>query len=218
MRKGDSPRSMVHGRLLSYRRRSFGVIIFTVFYGLCTIILSCNSSFTPKPRGYFKINFPEKKYQLFEQAGYPYSFEYPTYATIVKDSTFFGDATENPWWINVDFPQFKSRIYISYKEIGKNKFDTLIKHAFSLTGKHTSKASSIEDSLLETPNHIHGVFFTVGGDVATANQFFLSDTLKHFLRGALYFDATPNADSLGIVNDFILADMKHMINTFKWHK
>lgn len=218
MRKGDSPWSMVHSRLFSCERRFSSVIIFAIVYGLLTIVLSCNSSYTPKPRGYFKIDFPEKKYQLFEQDGYPYSFEYPIYATIVKDSTFFGEATENPWWINVDFPQFKSRIYVSYKEIGKNKFDTLIKHAFSLTGKHTSKASSIDDSLLVTPNHIHGVFFTVGGDVATANQFFLSDTVKHFLRGALYFDATPNADSLGIVNDFLLADMKHMINTFKWHK
>jgi gliding motility-associated lipoprotein GldD len=218
MRKVDSPWAMVHSRLFSCRRRIFSITILAMVYGLLTIILSCNSSYTPKPRGYFKINFPEKKYRLFEEAGYPYSFEYPEYATIVKDSTFFGDATENPWWINVDFPQFRSRIYVSYKEIGKNKFDTLIKHAFSLTGKHTSKASSIDDSLLETPNHIHGVFFTVGGDVATANQFFLTDTTKHFLRGALYFDATPNADSLGIVNDFLLADMKHMINTFKWRK
>jgi len=63
---------------------------------------------------------------------------------------------------------------------------------------------------------VHGVFFSVGGDVATANQFFLTDSTKHFLRGALYFDATPNADSLGIVNQFLLADMKHIVNTFKW--
>lgn len=179
---------------------------------------SCNSSFTPKPTGYFKIPFPEKKYQVFESAGYPYSFEYPVYAKIVKDSTFFGDATENPWWINVDFPQFHGRIYVSYKEIGKNKFDTLIKQTFELTSKHTSKAYSIEDSVISTPNHIHGILFTVGGDVATANQFFVTDSTKHFLRGALYFDATPNQDSLGIVNRFLLEDMKHLINTFKWRK
>lgn len=187
-------------------------------YGLWTMVflLSCNSSYTPKPKGYYKINFPEKKYQVFEQAGYPYSFEYPVYAKVVKDSTFFGEATENPWWINIDFPQFQGRIYVSYKEIGKNKFDTLIKHSFELTGKHTSKAYSIEDTAITTPNHIHGIFFTVGGDVATANQFFLTDSTRHFLRGALYFDATPNTDSLGIVNQFLLEDMKHLVNTFKW--
>jgi gliding motility-associated lipoprotein GldD len=137
---------------------------------------------------------------------------------VVKDSSFFGEATENPWWINIDFPQFNGRIYVSYKDIGKNKFDTLIKHAFTLTGKHTSKAYSIEDSLINTPNNVHGIFFLVGGDVATANQFFLTDTTKHFLRGALYFDATPNEDSLGIVNKFLIEDVRHLINTFKWQK
>jgi gliding motility-associated lipoprotein GldD len=185
-------------------------------YGLWSSVSSCNSSYTPKPTGYYRISFPEKKYRLFNKEGYPYSFEYPAYAEVVKDSTFFGDATENPYWINIDFPQFHGRIYVSYKEIGKNVFDTLVKQSFELTGKHTSRAYSIEDTLLSTPNGVHGVFFTVGGDVATAHQFFLTDTSWNFLRGALYFDATPNADSLGIVNAFLLEDMKHLINTFKW--
>lgn len=179
-------------------------------------LISCNSPFTPKPTGYFRIPFPEKKYRLFEQPGYPYTFEYPVYATITKDSMFFGETTENPWWINVDFPQFNGRIYVSYKDIGSNKFDTLVKHAFTLTGKHSSKAYSIDDSLISTPNKVNGVFFTVGGDVATANQFFLTDSTRHFLRGALYFNAAPNADSLGIVNRFLIADVKHLINSFKW--
>lgn len=207
-----------------FANRQWSIINRSVFCKLyapgilvCSILIfSCNSSYTPKPAGYYKINFPEKKYQVFDQPGYPYSFEYPVYAKIVKDSTFFGDPTENPWWINVDFPQFHGRIYVSYKEIGKNKFDTLVKQSFELTGKHSSKAYSIEDTLITTPNHIHGVFFTVGGDVATANQFFVTDSTKHFLRGALYFDATPNQDSLGIVNRFLLDDMKHLVNTFQW--
>ena len=211
-----SQRAIVKGQWLMLSGRVSMCLVLAIFYGPCFIISSCNSNYTPKPRGYYKINLPEKKYQVFEDAGYPYSFEYPVYAKVVKDSTFFGEATENPWWINVDFPQFNGRIYVSYKEIGKNKFDTLVKQAFALTGKHTSKAYSIDYSLLTTPNHLHGVFFTVGGDVATANQFFLSDSTKHFLRGALYFDATPNADSLGIVNRFLVEDMKHLINTLTW--
>jgi gliding motility-associated lipoprotein GldD len=185
---------------------------------LWAMISACNSGYTAKPVGYYKISFPEKKYVVFDQPGYPYSFEYPAYGRIVKDSTFFKEATENPWWINVDFPQFAGRIYVSYKEIGKYNFDTLIQQTFLLTGKHTSKANSIEDTLISTKNNIHGIFFTVGGDVATNNQFFLTDSVKHFLRGAMYFDTTPNADSLGIVNAFLLEDMKHLVNTFRWKK
>lgn len=200
--------------------RSTNIQLWSMVYGLLTFILlsACNSSFTPKPNGYFKIDFPEKAYRSFDTAGYPYAFEYPVYARVVKDSTFFGDATENPWWINIEFPQFNGRIYISYKEIGPNRFDTLVKHAFVLTGKHSAKAYSIDDSLIVTPNGISGMFFSVGGDVATANQFYLTDSTHHFLRGAMYFDATPNADSLGIVNAFILQDMRHLINSFRWKK
>jgi len=189
---------------------------YSVLASIVLVISACNSPFLPKPKGYYKINFPEKKYQTFNKEGYPYSFEYPVYATVIKDSTFFGEATENPWWINVQFPQFNATIYVSYKVIGQNKFDSLLNDAFKLTSKHTTKATSIDDSLMATPNNVHGIFFKVGGNVATANQFFLTDSTKHFLRGSLYFDATPNADSLSIVNQFLVADMKHLINTFQW--
>jgi len=189
---------------------------YSVLASIVLVISACNSPFLPKPKGYYKINFPEKKYQTFNKEGYPYSFEYPVYASVIKDSTFFGEATENPWWINVQFPQFNATIYVSYKAIGQNKFDSLLNDAFKLTSKHTTKATSIDDSLMATPNNVHGIFFKVGGNVATANQFFLTDSTKHFLRGSLYFDATPNADSLSIVNQFLVADMKHLINTFQW--
>jgi hypothetical protein len=85
-----------------------------------------------------------------------------------------------------------------------------------MTYKHAYKATSIDDSAIRTPNGISGIFFNVGGNAATAKQFFLTDTTRHFLRGALYFNTTPNEDSLRIVNDFLVADMLHFINTFKW--
>jgi len=183
-----------------------------------TYLVACNSTYTPKPKGYFKIDFPEKKYQLFQQPGYPYSFEYPVYASIIKDTSFFGEATENPWWINIDFPQFNGKVHVSYKQVGVNSFDKLVSDAYTMTNKHTTKAYSINDSLMQTPNGVHGIYFKVGGNVATANQFFLTDTSNHFLRGVLYFDAAPNEDSLNNVNDFLQQDLKHMINTFRWTK
>jgi gliding motility-associated lipoprotein GldD len=179
--------------------------------------LSCNSDYTIRQRGYYKIDFPKREYRLFDTPGYPYSFEYPVYANIVKDTTFFEDKPENPFWINIDFPQFNGRIYISYKEIGgANNFDKLVDDAFKLTYKHTYKATEIKDSLMQTPTGLTGVFFRVGGNAATAKQFFVTDSARHFLRGALYFDTTPNADSLSIVNDFLEADMRHLINTLRW--
>lgn len=186
---------------------------------ICFLLIacSCNSSYTPKPSGYFKIDFPKKSYQSFNEPGYPYSFEYPTYARVVKDSTFFDSAAENPWWINVEFPQFSARIFLSYKIIGqKYKLDKLLNDAFDLTNKHTVKANFIDDSLMNVSPNVHGMYFHVEGNVATASQFFLTDSTKNFIRGALYFYATPNEDSLRPVNNFLEQDMKHIISTFRW--
>ena len=180
--------------------------------------ISCKEDFTPKPRGFFRIDFPEKKYQSFDQAGFPYTFEYPVYGNIINDTTFFEDKPENPWWINIDVPRFAGRIYISYKEIGsRNNLDTLINDAFKMAyKKHSDIATGITDSLMKTPNNVEGMYFILSGNTATANQFFLTDSAKHFLRGALYFDSAPNADSLGIVNDFLKKDLLHLINTLRW--
>ena len=196
-------------------KKNNSIIPCFLFLVSCSFF-ACNSVYTPKPKGYFKIDFPKHEYQQFNQPGFPYSFEYPTYAKIVRDTSFFESKPENPYWINIDFPEFNARIYVSYKEIGPNSFDKLKDDAYKMTYKHSSKASSIEDSLMRTPNGVTGIFFNVGGNAATAKQFFVSDSTKHFLRGALYFDTTPNADSLSIVNRFLQADMAHLINTLKW--
>lgn len=189
------------------------IIIFCL---LIIAIYSCNSDYTIKQKGYFKIDLPEHKYVTFDKPGYPYTFEYPAYSNVVQDSTFFEDQPENPYWVNIEFPSLNGKIYISYKDVRKNKFDKLVDDAFKLTYKHTTKATSIKDSLMRTPNGITGIFFKVGGNAATARQFFITDSTTHFLRGALYFDSTPNADSLEIVNDFLEKDMKHLINTLRW--
>ena len=186
------------------------VLLFGVFF------YACNSAYTPRPRGYFSIAFPPHQYQLFDKPSFPYAFEYPVYAEVIRDSSFFGDRPENPYWINIDFPRFHARIYISYKDIIAGDFDKLREDAYKMTYQHTYKASSIEDSIMKTPLGVAGVFFNVGGNAATAKQFFVSDTTRHFLRGALYFDTTPNEDSLGIVNQFLQEDMKHIINTLRW--
>lgn len=206
------------------------------FIGLVLAALwlyACNSPFTVKKEGYFKIDFPEKSYQTFSEPAFPYSFEYPSYATIARDSSSFSNS--NPYWVNVVFPQFHAKIFISYKDIGGtsvykvrtpdgdyrdstglNEFDKLVQDAFNLTFKNDIKASSINDSVMHTPNGLAGVYFELSGNVATAHQFFLSDTTQHFLRGALYFNATPNEDSLRPVNQFLAQDLQHLINTMRW--
>ena len=211
------------------KRLFFLITLVAVFFS------ACNSTYTSKKKGYFKINLPEHQYISFDKPDFPYSFDYPAYASIIKDSTYFDSSPENPYWINIDFPKLNARIFLSYKiiggkamykikqadgsykdSIGINQFDKMVNDAFNLTNKNQAITSSIKDSLFQTRNGIKGVFFKVGGNAATAKQFFLSDTTKHFLRGALYFDATPNVDSLKPVQDFLQVDIDHLLNSFRW--
>jgi gliding motility-associated lipoprotein GldD len=215
-----------------FLRLSFSRIVIAM---LCVAaIASCNSDYTSRKRAYYKIEFPERKYVMFDDAKFPFSFEYPAYGKIIRDTSYFDKANNNPYWFNIDFSSFNGKIYFSYKKIGGtslykvkngdhyvdsmglNVFDRLVTDAYKLTFKNDVKAYSIEDSVMHTANGVSGVFFRVEGNVATARQFFLSDTTKHFLRGALYFNATPNEDSLRPVHDFLQKDLMHIINTFRW--
>ena len=190
---------------------------FVFFCIVCAaVIVSCNSPYTYKKKGYFNISFPQKEYRLFDRPGYPYTFEYPVYAEVVKDTSFF-DTAAGDWWVNIDIPRFHGRIYVSYKTVTPANFDSLVNDGFKMAYKqHTDVATGIEDSAINTPNGVEGIYFNLKGNTATANQFFVTDSTSHFLRGALYFDAAPNADSLGIVNDFLKEDLRHLINTLRW--
>lgn len=182
------------------------------------MVAGCEDEFVQKRRGYFKIPLPEKEYKQFNNPKFPYSFEYPAYATIERDSMFFDEKAENPYWLNIVFPQFNGELHLSYKEIGKNKFDVLVDDAFKLAYKqHTARASAIQPVKFELGDGVSGIYFSLKGNAATANQFFVTDSTEHFLRGALYFNAPPNEDSLKPVNDFLRTDMQHILNTLQWN-
>ena len=185
------------------------------------VFASCRpDTYTPKPRGYYRIDYPEHKYQAFSNPEYPYSFEYPTYAKIERDTVFFDTKPENPYWINMLFPTLGGEIYISYKEITpKQPLQKLLEDSYELSFFHTKRADYINDPQFRNEaNHVYGIFYDVGGNAASSYQFYATDSVHHFLRGALYFNTTPNADSLRPVNEFLRKDMEHMLETLKWNR
>ena len=182
------------------------------------LVMACNTPFSPKKKGYPTIYFPSKTYQVFNQKSDPFSFEYPTYAVIENNLKNQGAGFQKGNWLNIRFPAQQATIYVSYMYIQPNQFDTLIKDAYTFANNHNNRASSISDSIFRNPQGVEGIFFTIDGDVATPYQFFLTDTTSHFFRAALYYDTTPNQDSLAPVNNFLLKDIKHLLNTFSWKK
>ncbi len=182
-----------------------------VSLSLISILVSaCNtkSNYLPKPRGYFRIDFPEKKYQHY-QSDCPYSFDFPNYSKI-------SDYNPDSCWINIDFPKYKGTIHISYKVV-ENNIQQYIEDSRTLVYKHTIKADAIKETLYKNDEKkVYGILYDIKGNTASSLQFFLTDSINHFYRGALYFNTRPNKDSLNPVINFIKEDITYLIESFEW--
>jgi gliding motility-associated lipoprotein GldD len=167
----------------------------------------------PKPRGYFRIALPEKKYVNYD-AECPYTFEIPDYAKVMRS----GMRNPEPCFRDVQMDRFGATIYLSYKEITHDSvLKQLINTSWELTEKHRSKAQGRKElEILRPEDHVYGALVDIGASAATAIQFYLTDSAKHFVRGSLYFMAVPNKDSLKPVLDFIRKDVEHLTQTLKW--
>jgi len=175
------------------------------------IMPACDRSYTPKPMGYVRVHYPEKKYTLFDSAA-PFRFEVPEYTEVVPSTS----ANAEPWWYNIRYPEYNGTIHLSYKNPGDH-VDELIGDTRTLVYKHSSQADGIvEIPYVDTSRRKYGILYELKGNVASAVQFFLTDSTEHFLRGALYFRTTPNRDSLNPVINFVEEDIEHLMETLEW--
>lgn len=182
------------------------VILILVF-----IFGSCSENYTPKPRGYFRIDLPEKEYQETPEK-LPYKFEYPKYSYLQKHNA----NSSQKYWINIVYPTMKAKVHLSYKTI-ENNLEKYLNDSRGFVYKHTIKADAIaETPYLNRKKDVYGILYEIKGDAASNTQFFLTDSSKNFIRGALYFHVTPNKDSLAPVLKFINKDIEHLIETFEW--
>ncbi len=188
------------------------IIKIAIFALLINILTSCGNDYYPKPRGYMRIDLPQKEYVKFDTT-YPFTFEYPVYSKFVPDT----DVNAEPYWFNIDFPQFNGQLNVSYKPINNNVVKYL-EDTRTLVMKHIPKANAIESKqFIDKKNNIFGLTYSISGtEAASPFQFYLTDSTKNFVRGALYFNTVPNNDSLAPVIDFLKQDIIHMIETFRW--
>lgn len=187
---------------------------FFLLSGILLGFAACsNNAYSPKPRGYFKIDFPAKVYQSY-QKDCPFSFDYPRYAVLQQDSS----SGTQPCWYNLSFPQFNGRLHLTYYDISsKKEYENLVEDARTFAFKHTVKANAIDQKLINYPEKkVYGVYYAIEGNTASSVQFFLTDSTRHYFRAALYFNERPQYDSIQPVISFIKTDIDRMIRTFKW--
>lgn len=187
---------------------------WAVIISACTFLASCSESdYTPKPKGYNRIDLPPAKYQPLTEL-HPYTFEYSAYAKVLKDSSRIAE----PHWIDLYYPQFNANIQLTYKNIHQDakQFNQMVEDARKLTSRHQIKAYAIEESQIKTPTGLTASVFELEGEVPSQFQFYLTDSTEHFFRGALYFRTATANDSLAPVINYIKKDVIHLLNTLHW--
>ena len=142
-----------------------------------------------------------------------FSFEYPVYSTITPDYL----SPNEKEWINIEYPAYKGTLHLSYKTVEDN-LGKYLEDSYYMMTKHVTRAMGIRDSLIINPDRdVYGLmYFLEGEGVASSLQFYLTDSVRHFMRGSLYFNVNVNNDSLAPVIDFITDDVRHLIETMEW--
>lgn len=172
----------------------------------------------PKPRAYPRVMYPEKGYVRADADYCAFTFEQPRYAKMVRDTLFFDEKPASDCWFNLEIQALNAKIYCSYYPIkSRADYDKLVADAFEMTNKHNQRASYIQDYRFDRPDaRVFGMIFEVEGPAASSYQFFVSDSTRHFLRGALYFETKAKPDSLAPVVAFMKKDVDHMLETLNW--
>lgn len=180
---------------------------------ICAAVLfvSCSHE-TPKPYGYFRIDLPQHEYISYDSIYPPCSFEVSAFSQVINRKARDGKSE----WIDIVYPSLNGRIYCNYTDINGN-FRALSEDSRNLVYKHTVRADAIIEHPFENQeNHVYGILYEITGNAASPIQFIVTDSTRHFLRGSLYFNNTPNADSIAPVTAYIESDIRHLIESVNW--
>ncbi len=181
-------------------------ITISIFSVVLFAFLSCKDDVLPKPSSYLRLDYPEAKYVHFEN-NCPFAFDMNSEA-IVKGEKDCG--------FTLSYPKMKATIYLTYKPVNNN-IANLLRDAQKLTYEHVIKADNIlEQPYLNPAKKVYGMFYQVDGNAATNSQFYVTDSVKNFVTGSVYFYAKPNFDSIMPAASYVRNDMQRLMETLKW--
>lgn len=173
---------------------------------LISLCFACKEESLPKPKAYLDLTYPEKSYKpLFIKK--PYTFLITDQAVIKKEPND---------WLKILYPKLKASIDITYFKVDNNVRE-LIQESEKLVFEHTIKAEKISSKdFLNTEKKVFGTLYEISGNAASQIQFHLTDSSRNFMKGALYFYAKPNYDSVLPAVDYIKKDIIKLIETLEW--
>lgn len=186
-----------------------------ILFFFTTVFFSCGDDPLPKPKGYLRLEYPDAKY-IRINPDLPFGFEKNMLATDITNKRL--EDTRESYGLNIEYSKLKGTIYLTYKKIG-NREDLIqyLRDAQNFTQEHTRKADEITEQVYEDKNRkVYGMFYEVGGNAASQSQFYVTDSVNHFLIGSLYFYAKPNYDSILPAAEYLKKDIRQIMETLKW--
>lgn len=199
-------------------KKSIATWMGILFFGWCVagLTISCShkkEAYTPKPEAYFRIDLPDHDYQKFDTI-LPFTFEQSSHATVKLNKQDNGN-----YWLDIDYPELNATFKLTYVPMPlTDSLRSLIMKEEKMVKFHYQKADDVEYSVIKDEDaHLWGQIYDIEGkEVATPFQFWMTDSAHRFLRGTLYFNFTPNNDSLQPVIDYLRKDAMHIVETFQW--
>lgn len=184
--------------------KPFYILVLAVIFG---VFSSCKETAVPKPNAYLNLSYEKADYKDLNLKG-PYNFELSHQAVFTVDGKS---------WANISYPKLKADINITYQKV-ENDIYSIIADAEKITFKHTQKADQIEVRSFENEEKkVYARIFDVSGNAASPIQFQVTDSLKHFISGSLYFRVAPNYDSIIPAIEYVKKDIRHVIETLEWN-
>lgn len=181
---------------------------FFVIFVLILMCSSCQENVIIKPKAQLRLEYDKQSYERIV-INCPYNFE--------KNKAAQLKLKEN-CWLNIEYPQLKATLYLTYRKI-ENNLRPLLQDAQKLTYDHAIKATSIlEQPRIDTINKVYGMFYIINGNAATPSQFYVTDSVNHFVTGALYFNVKPNFDSIYPAIVYLREDVRRLMESIKWDK
>jgi gliding motility-associated lipoprotein GldD len=179
---------------------------------LSLFFVGCGDDTLPKPKGYLRLEYPNAVYEK-TNTPLPFTFEKNKLAEPISKIKGAGSTKG----INVKYPSLKATIYLTYKTVNNENLDSLLRDAQNLTQKHTIKADEISYKDFENKEaKVYGMLYEIGGDAASQSQFYVTDSIHHFLSGSLYFYAKPNYDSIYPAAVYLKKDIQRIMESVRW--
>jgi len=180
---------------------------FLLMLLFCFLLNSCGDETIVKPASQLSLEYPVQAYNV-PSLDCPFDFAKNEIATMT---------TKNNCGINISYPQMKATVYLTYQRIQENNLKEMLRDAQKLAYGHNIKANEIfEQPRVDTVNNVFGMFYIINGEAASQSQFYVTDSINHFVSGALYFETKPNFDSIYPAVVYLRDDIRKIMETISW--